>query len=104
MSKEKSADVDPPMTEEEAKIVGQLSDLDLDVIDELLLANVSDTWLKSAFVIGGVMLKVPDEYEEVPDVFYSSRLAVLEKEGMIKVKGDLGKMKLCEIALADKAG
>lgn len=97
MSDPKNSPFDAPMSDIQAGIVANLSESDLEVIDSLLLENIGDSWMKSAFVIGGVMLKVPDEYEELPDVFYSSRLMALEKEGAIKVKGDLRKMKHCDI-------
>jgi len=100
MSKDKNQPFDSPMTSGEAEIAGKLSASDLDAIDSLLVENISDDWLKSSFVIGGVMLKVPDEYEELPDVFYSSRLIVLEEKGLIEVRGDLRKMKHSEIRLS----
>ena len=97
MSDAKNPPFDAPMSDLEAGIVANLSESDLEIIDGLLIDNIGDDWMKSAFVIGGVMLKVPDEYEELPDVFYSSRLMALEKEGAIRVKGDLRKMKHCDI-------
>jgi len=97
MSEEKTSAFDAPMTDLEAEAVDKLSELDLEIIDDLLFKNIGKDWMKSSFVIGGVMLKVPDEYEELPDVFYSTRLTQLEKEGEIGVRGDLRKMKECEI-------
>jgi len=100
MSKADSAPFDAPMTDEQMEMVEKLSDSDLETIDTLLVENIGDDWLKSSFVIGGVMLKVPDEYEDLPDVFYSTRLVLIEKKGLIEVKGDLRKMKQCEIRTA----
>lgn len=100
MSKEASQPFDSPMTDLEAEIVAKLSEADLESIDAILVENIGETWMKSAFLIGGVMLKVPDEYEEVPDVFYSGRLMLLEKEGAISVRGDLRKMKHSEVQLS----
>ncbi len=100
MSKADSAPFDLPMTDEQAEIVEQLSESDLEAIDALLIENIGSEWIKSSLLIGGVMLKVPDEYEELPDVFYSTRLILLEKRGLIGVRGDLRKMKHCEIQIA----
>ncbi len=100
MSEQENSQFDPPMTDEEAELVGQLSESELEFVDGFLIENIGQTWMKSAFLIGGVMLKIPDEYEELPDTFYSARLMVLEKKGLIAVKGDLRKMKLCEIQLS----
>ena len=97
MSEVKTSAFDAPMTDLEAEAVDKLSELDLEIIDDLLFKNIGKDWMKSSFVIGGVMLKVPDEYEELPDVFYSTRLTQLEKDGEISVRGDLRKMKECEI-------
>ena len=101
MSKADAAPFDTPMTDREAEMVDKLSKSDLETIDELLIDNISREWLKSSFVIGGVMLKVPDEYEELPDVFYSTRLILLAEAGLIAVRGDLRKMKHSEIQLTE---
>lgn len=99
MSKADSAPFDAPMTDEQTEMAEKLSSSDLGVIDDLLIENIGDEWIKSSFLIGGVMLKVPDEYEDLPDVFYSTRLALFEQQGLIEVKGDLKKMKHCEIRI-----
>ena len=100
MSSEKSKSLDAPMSDLEEEAVAALSDADLEIIDNLLIENLGSKWIKSSFLIGGVMLKVPDDYEEVPDVFYSTRLVELEKQGVIAVKGDLRRMKECEVKLS----
>lgn len=97
MSGKEDSEFDAPMTDAETEIVGQLTESDLEFIDGFILENLGDTWLKSSFVIGGIMLKVPDEYEELPDVFYSARLIHLEQKGLIGVRGDLRKMKNSEV-------
>lgn len=100
MSDSKNPLLDGSTTQLQAEIVANLTESDIETLDGLLIANIDDVWLKTAFVIGGVMLKVPDEYEEVPEAFYAERLSVLKDKGLIVVKGDLSKMKDCEIQLA----
>jgi len=100
MSDSKNPLLDGSTTELQAEIVANLTDSDIETLDGLLMANIDDAWLKTAFVIGGVMLKVPDEYEEVPEGFYVERLEVLKEKGLVAVKGKLDDMKSCEIQLA----
>ena len=75
---------DPPLTQEQLKLVSNLSEAELSYIDSTLLSNVSSQWRKVARVIGTTMSEQDNKIIGVPDIFYSQRLSLLVKKGIIQ--------------------
>ncbi|BFM13388.1 hypothetical protein R50072_35410 [Simiduia litorea] len=91
---------DPPMTDEQVQLAGNLSDSDLLKIDRQLLKNSAVQYRKSARVIGATMMDIQKEYPGVPDVFYSTRLINLVEQNRLEAQGDLRRMRYSEVRLA----
>lgn len=71
-------------------------------IDEFLLANVTKEWRKVAFVVGVTMMQVDESQRRgLNDIYFADRVAVLVHEGLVDYRGDLRKMRHCEIRLSE---
>ena len=88
---------DGDLTPEQAKLVGQLTDAEIQAIDNALLANTCDRWRKVARVVGTTMAELPDRVVGIPDVYYSQRVQKLVKEGALEAQGDLSYMRYSEV-------
>ena len=94
-----SHDVEPDgdLTPEQAKLVGQLTDAEVQAIDNALLANTCDRWRKVARVVGTTMMELPNPVVGIPDVYYSRRVQKLVKEGFLEAQGNLSYMRYSEV-------
>ena len=88
---------DPPLTPDQVKLIEQLTDDDVKVIDEALFASTSDRWRKVARVVGTAMLDYPCRVENIPDVYYSQRVQKLVSEGLLESQGNLFYMRYSEV-------
>lgn len=69
-------------------------------IDLTLVANVTNTWRKIAFVIGTTMTKIDHKNRVgLDDSYFLERLVFLVEKGLIEHKGDLTQMRECEVRL-----
>ena len=50
------------------------------------------------------MIAAPDEYEDLPEMFYASRIRALAEASRIETKGDARALKTFEIRLAPATG
>ena len=71
-------------------------------IDECLLSHVPQEWRKVAYVIGRTMMDLGDEFPDLPDVFYATRIKHLAKLGAIEAAGNLDRMRYSEIRLPER--
>ena len=91
---------DPPLTQEQLKLVSNLSEAELNYIDSTLLSNVSSQWRKAARVIGTTMSEKDNKITGIPDIYYSQRLSRLVKKGLIESQGNLQAMRYSEVRLS----
>ncbi len=94
-----SHDVEPDreLTPEQVKLVEELTDAEVQAIDDTLLANTCDKWRKVARVVGTTMMELPCRVKEIPDVFYSQRIQKLVKDELLESQGDLSYMRYSEV-------
>lgn len=90
---------DPDLTPEQRSRVDQLTDDQIRIIDDSLMANASVQWRKMARVIGSAMTDNSELIQNVPDVFYAERLRKLVKDGKLESEGDLDYMRFSEVRL-----
>ncbi len=89
---------------EAREAIERLQASDLAKIDQLILASLDRTWKKAGFVTAGVLIAAPDEYEDLPEAYYASRICTLAEASRIEVKGDLEALKTCQIRLSSASG
>ncbi len=94
-----SHDVQPDgeLTPEQLKLVEELTDTEVQAIDDALLANTCDQWRKVARVVGTTMMELPCRVEGVPDVYYSQRVQTLVRDGLLESQGNLSYMRYSEV-------
>ena len=92
---------DPELTPEQLKLVGQLTEAEVEAIDNALLANASEMWRKVARIVGTTMMELPCRIEGVPDVYYSQRIKSLVEVGLLESQGDLSHMRYSEVRRAN---
>jgi len=73
--------------------------IDIRWIDDLLISNTSEQWLKVAMVIGKTMIERGPELSEIDDVILVERIKQLAKDGKIESRGDLNSIRHSEIRL-----
>lgn len=90
-------EIDGNLTADQVKLVEQLTDNEIQAIDDALLANACDKFRKVARVVGTAMMELPCRVEGVPDVYYSQRVQKLVKDGLLESQGDLSYMRYSEV-------
>jgi hypothetical protein len=90
---------DPPLDAGDLRAVAALTQDDLLAIDRAILASSSANWRKVALVVAVAMDAYPDQYYDVPDVFYSQRLRDLVSAGHLEAQGNLYRMRFSEVRL-----
>ncbi|MBL8255125.1 MAG: hypothetical protein JNJ62_00830 [Pseudoxanthomonas mexicana] len=99
------AAVDGIALDQEARdAISRLGEYDLQKIDRAILSSLGREWKKAGFITAGVMIAAPDEYEDLPEMFYASRIRALAEASSIETKGDALSLKTFEIRLAAAAG
>lgn len=96
----------PPDTElddEERQIVGAFAESQVDLIDNLLLADCAPSWRKVARIVGMAMTKGPEELAEVPVGFLVQRMKMLVESGKLEASGNLDYMRFSEVRLPKPA-
>lgn len=78
----------PPLSESERSASEKLSDAELREIDEAILSESSDRWLKIARVVGDVQRRLRNVFPELSYLFYSERLICLIEKGELEVQGN----------------
>jgi Protein of unknown function len=90
---------DPPLTREEQALVGQLTEQEIQEIDEALLSNACERWRKVSAVVGFTMSSLPNRRRGIPDVFYAQRIQQLVRAGRLEADGNLAYMNFSEVRL-----
>ena len=92
------------LDQEARDAIARLGEHDLQKIDQAILSSLGREWKKAGFITAGVMIVAPDEYEDLPEMFYASRIRVLAEASRIETKGDARALKTFEIRLAPATG
>ena len=90
---------DATFDQEARDAIAHLGEHDLLKIDQAILSSLSRDWKKAGFITAGVMIAAPDEYEDLPEAFYASRIRLLAEASRIETKGDALALKTFEIRL-----
>ena len=90
----------PPLSKEQEERVAQLTDAELQIIDQGLLSNTSTNWRKVARVVGAaMMLGSPARIDGIPDIFYAQRVRKLVQSGKLESDGNLDYIGYSEVRL-----
>jgi hypothetical protein len=89
----------PPLSPEEQSVVAKLSDADLHVIDNTILANCARHWYKVARVVSMTEETLRPRYAGLSFIFYAQRLTQLADEGRLDSQGDISFMRFSEVRL-----
>jgi hypothetical protein len=94
-----SHDVEPDgdLSPDQVKLIEQLTDDEVQAIDNALLANSCERWRKVARVVGTTMMKLPSRVEGIPDIYYSQRVQKLVERGVLESQGNLSYMRYSEV-------
>jgi len=95
---------DPPLTPEEQARVAQLSEGELQSIDDALLANATRRWRKVAMVVGMTMMHDRNPAPGIPDIFFAQRVRRLVERGLLESQGNLEFMRFSEVRLPTLPG
>ncbi len=88
---------DAALTSMQQERVSMLSATEISAIDTCLLSVASPCYQKMAKVVGFAVLR--SAVSSVPDVFFAQRVAALVDRGLLIARGDLERMRYCEIRL-----
>lgn len=89
----------PPMSAEEQSAAAKLTDVDLQVIGDAILANASDRWLKVARVVISTVNALNNRYPDLSYVFYVQHLSRLVEDGRLESRGNLAYMRFSEVRI-----
>ena len=94
-----SHDIEPDgeLTPDQVKLVEQLTEEEVQTIDNALLSNTGERWRKVAMVVGTTMMELPSRVEGIPDIYYSKRVQKLVIDGLLESQGDLSRMRYSEV-------
>jgi hypothetical protein len=81
----------------EHELVAQLTQADLDVIEEALLHSSVSSWRKLPRVIGGAMVTLEGRFPGLALGLYVQRVVALVEGGRLLAKGNLEFMRLSEV-------
>jgi len=90
---------DPPLTPEEQALVAQLTEQEIQAIDDALLSNACDRWRKVSAVVGFTMSGLLNRRRGIPNVFYAQRIRQLVRAGRLEADGNLAYMNFSEVRL-----
>ena len=92
---------DPPLSPEQLARVAELSIVEIELIDETLLANACAQNRKVAFLVGSAMIELKSRIPRVPDIYYAQRVKGLVERGLLQAKGNLSYMRYSEVRLSE---
>jgi hypothetical protein len=87
------------LTPAENSAVVKLSDADLQVIDDAILTNCAQKWLKVARVVTLTEDALKGRYPDLSYIFYSQRLIHLAAEGHLESQGNLEHIRFSEVRI-----
>ena len=90
---------DPELDADDLFAVASLSPDDVQAIDNALVANSHTHWRKVAYVVCIAMDAYPEQFHDIPDIFYAARIKTLVSQGLLEAQGNLSRMRFSEIRL-----
>ena len=93
---EERPDSELPISDAQRVAIAALDTEQVAEIDAALWANTATRWRKIAMVVATTMNE-SDRWPELPDVYFSSRVRTLVKEGRLEFQGALEHMRFCEV-------
>ena len=87
------------LTDEQEARVSRLTPQEVSQIDAALMSHAVPQWRKVAMIVGLAMQESKNQPGDVPDVFYSRRVAHLVSDGKLVAFGDLRRMRYSEVKL-----
>ena len=97
-------DPDPPLTPEQQIRVSELEDYEIELIDEMLLAQADVRWRKVARIVGFAMTQENNPIRNISDIYYSHRVRHLVERGKLESQGNLDYMGYSEVRLPESKG
>ena len=95
-------DFDPPLSSEQERLVHCLTVEQVQIIDSTLVANSTTKWRKVAMVVSRTMVQLSNSsFKDIPDVYYSNRVAQLVALGILEAQGNLRRMRYSEVRQPD---
>jgi pimeloyl-ACP methyl ester carboxylesterase len=91
------AEPDPPLSSEQSLRVSRLTQEDLWEMDQVLLAQASQSWRKVARIVGMTIGELSDRFPNVPDIYYAQRVRHLVEVGKLESQGNLAYMRFSEV-------
>ena len=88
---------DPLLSAEQERLVGALSQSQIDAVDRAILSSCVRQWRKVARVVSTAMAQVDPVLSGVPDLFYGERVSALVGRGALDAQGDLRRMRYSEV-------
>lgn len=88
---------DDAMTPDEEAAVQLLTPAEIQRVDDCLLSNIPERWVKVARVIALTIPQLPD----IPVAFLSLRVKHLAASGFIEAAGNLNRMRYSEVRKRD---
>jgi hypothetical protein len=88
---------DTLLSPEEHELVSQLTQSDLDVVDQALLRGCASTWRKVPRVIGGAMVCLEGRFPGLSLGLYVRRIGSLVASGKLLAKGNVEFIRLGEV-------
>jgi len=90
---------DPPLDAEQSLRVSRLTQIELQEMDRVLLAQASASWRKIARIVGMTIGALSDRIPNVPDIYYAQRVRNLVALGKLESQGNLAYMRFSEVRL-----
>lgn len=97
-----TADGDPdgPMNADQQARADALSLQQIQAIDRTILKEAGPDWRKVARVVARAMMTEEPKWPSgIADIYFGQRVASLVERGSLEAKGDLGRMRVCEVRL-----
>ena len=88
---------DPELSQEQISVVKNLTDIQVEEIDSLLLNSTSIHFKKVAMVVGSAMMEAKNKYQGVPDLYFAQRIRELVANGTLESQGFLANMRYSEV-------
>lgn len=80
---------DTDLDDEEERLAGQLSEAQIAIIDDGLLAGCESAWRKVSRIVGDALDKLPDDLADVPVGFLARRVNALVEAERLEAQGNL---------------
>lgn len=87
----------------EQEIAGGLLLPELALIDRVLVANATTSWLSVARIVGATLIELKDQFPGISTGFYAQRVAVLVERGALLGQGNFEFIRSSKVRLASGA-